>query len=91
MCNPLKKLTVIRPSESHLRGFKCLLIVLKLPNGGKLDSRYHEGIRLEMLEYGVYIVLYFDTDGFPKITDSRHFSFNEGKFQTAPYLKSIMN
>ena len=80
-----------KPSLKNLRVFGCAAYVLSVPDCAKFESRAIEGVYLESLEHGVYKVLVTDEDGIPKITKSRHVTFDESKFLPgAPKLEDYM-
>jgi len=61
--------------------------VLRLPEGSKFEPKATEGVYLETLGHGVYRVLLTDEDGVPRITESRHVTFDESSFPGAPALE----
>lgn len=80
-----------RPSPKHARVFGCTAYVLKLPEEAKFDTRAFERVSLEVLDHGVYKVLVKDEVGSPMIVESRHVTFDEGKFLGAPELTHCMD
>ena len=80
-----------QPSLNHIRVFGCAAYVLRQPEGSKFESRAIGGVHLETLQHGVYRILVTDDDGIPRITESRHVTFDESKFPGAPILEEYMD
>ena len=87
---PFSVFTGKTPSLNHVRVFGCTAYVLRLPRGSKFEPRATEGVYLETMEHGIYKVLITDDEGFPKIVESRHVTFDETKFPGAPILAKHM-
>ena len=79
------------PSLKYLRVFGCKAYILRVPEATKFEPRAVEGVHLETLDHGVYRILVIDENGIPRITESRHVTFDEFAFPGAHVLEDFMN
>lgn len=63
---------------------------MRLPRGSNVEAKAIEGVHLETLDHGIYIVLVQNENGIPLIIESRHIIFDECEFPGAPDLTECM-